>query len=82
MKLVSLYDCLPYVITYLPNFDVSNHVHLEFYSLQAVRAKVWKARLASPLFNCKTYASNMERLFWKMWKNYEEGNSPTHVTEL
>lgn len=50
--------------------------------LQAVRAKVWKARLTSPLFNCKTYASNMERLFWKMWKNYEGGNSPTHITEL
>ncbi|XP_052793386.1 UDP-N-acetylglucosamine--peptide N-acetylglucosaminyltransferase 110 kDa subunit-like isoform X2 [Mya arenaria] len=50
--------------------------------LSAMRAKVWKARLTSPLFNCKTYARNLERLFWQMYKVYSQGSPPQHVTQL
>ena len=49
--------------------------------LKAMRAKVWKARLESPLFNCKTYASSMEKLFERMWKMYEKGEKPDHITD-
>ncbi|XP_052282446.1 UDP-N-acetylglucosamine--peptide N-acetylglucosaminyltransferase 110 kDa subunit-like isoform X3 [Dreissena polymorpha] len=48
--------------------------------LSAMRAKVWKARLTSPLFNCKTYTQNLERVFWKMWKQRVAGNSPQHIS--
>ncbi|KAK3577263.1 hypothetical protein CHS0354_030548 [Potamilus streckersoni] len=47
--------------------------------LRALRAKIWKARTSSPLFNCKTYAYNMEKLFWKMWKHHQAGNPPDHL---
>ncbi|XP_047496022.1 UDP-N-acetylglucosamine--peptide N-acetylglucosaminyltransferase 110 kDa subunit-like isoform X4 [Penaeus chinensis] len=49
--------------------------------LKATRAKVWKARIDSPLFDCKTYATNLERLFGRMWKKYNGGEKPDHITE-
>ncbi|XP_069130169.1 UDP-N-acetylglucosamine--peptide N-acetylglucosaminyltransferase 110 kDa subunit-like isoform X1 [Argopecten irradians] len=48
--------------------------------LRGTRAKVWKARLSSPLFNCEHYASNMESLYRKMWQRYEEGLEPDHLS--
>ncbi|XP_060064319.1 UDP-N-acetylglucosamine--peptide N-acetylglucosaminyltransferase 110 kDa subunit-like isoform X1 [Ylistrum balloti] len=48
--------------------------------LRGMRAKVWKARLSSPLFNCQHYASNMETLYRKMWQRYEEGLEPDHLS--
>ncbi|XP_052282456.1 UDP-N-acetylglucosamine--peptide N-acetylglucosaminyltransferase 110 kDa subunit-like isoform X2 [Dreissena polymorpha] len=50
--------------------------------LRAMRAKVWKARMSSPLFCCQTYVNNMERLYWKMWKLQSSGLTPRHITEL
>ncbi|XP_045202989.2 UDP-N-acetylglucosamine--peptide N-acetylglucosaminyltransferase 110 kDa subunit-like isoform X1 [Mercenaria mercenaria] len=50
--------------------------------LQAMRAKVWKARLTSPLFNCQMYAHNMEKVFWQMWNTCSQGEPPKHVTQL
>ncbi|XP_035209929.1 UDP-N-acetylglucosamine--peptide N-acetylglucosaminyltransferase 110 kDa subunit-like [Stegodyphus dumicola] len=50
--------------------------------LKAIRAKVWAARTESPLFNVKTYATNLERLFYEMWAKYERGEKPNHITEL
>ena len=52
------------------------------FSLRATRAKVWHGRSDSPLFCVKTYASNMERLFHKVWERHEKGEKPDHVTEL
>ncbi|RWS14657.1 UDP-N-acetylglucosamine--peptide N-acetylglucosaminyltransferase-like protein, partial [Dinothrombium tinctorium] len=49
--------------------------------LKAIRAKVWKARTESPLFNVKTYATNLEKLFYKMWNIYEQGKKPEHITD-
>ena len=47
-----------------------------------MRAKVWKGRTDSPLFNCKTYATDLERLFEVMWEKFSRGEKPDHVTEL
>ncbi|CAE1308336.1 OGT [Acanthosepion pharaonis] len=49
--------------------------------LKSVRAKVWKARTTSPLFNTKLYASHLEKLYLRMWDRYEHGLSPDHLTE-
>ena len=50
--------------------------------LKAIRAKVWAGRTESPLFNVQKYTSNLERLYLKMWKNYEYNKEPEHITEL
>uniref|UniRef100_A0A1W7RB52 protein O-GlcNAc transferase n=2 Tax=Hadrurus TaxID=88315 RepID=A0A1W7RB52_9SCOR len=49
--------------------------------LKAIRAKVWQARTENSLFNVKIYASNLENLFYKMWKKYEKSEKPDHITE-
>merc|ERR1740129_174534 len=48
--------------------------------LRGVRAKVWKGRLESPLFNVKTYATDMEDLFYKMFDKFKRGEKPSHIT--
>ncbi|KAF6778769.1 hypothetical protein AHF37_01897 [Paragonimus kellicotti] len=48
--------------------------------LQAMRAKVWKARESSQLFNCRSYASDLENLYARMWQQYESGNLD-HITD-
>ncbi|KAL4230375.1 hypothetical protein ACF0H5_010758 [Mactra antiquata] len=50
--------------------------------LRSMRAKVWKARLSSPLFSCQTYVKNMERLYWQMWKKCSMNEPPHHITQL
>jgi protein O-GlcNAc transferase len=50
--------------------------------LRGMRAKVWKGRTESPLFNCKTYATNLESLFEVMWEKFARGEKANHVTEL
>ncbi|GFY38234.1 UDP-N-acetylglucosamine--peptide N-acetylglucosaminyltransferase 110 kDa subunit [Trichonephila inaurata madagascariensis] len=50
--------------------------------LKVIRGKVWAARTESPLFNVKTYATNLERLFYAMWARHERGEKPNHITEL
>jgi len=50
--------------------------------LKAIRAKVWAGRTESPLFNVQKYTSNLERVYSKMWKIYESGKQPEHITEL
>lgn len=50
-------------------------------SLKAIRAKVWIRRSESPLFNCKIYATDMERLFLRMWQRLAAGEKPNHITD-
>lgn len=50
--------------------------------MKAIRAKVWKARSESPLFNCKMYALGMEMLYKKMWERYARGEKPDHVAAI
>jgi len=49
--------------------------------LKAIRAKVWARRSESPLFSCRMYARDMERLFLRMWQRYASGEKPHHITE-
>lgn len=48
--------------------------------LKAIRAKVWVARVDSPLFDCKHYATGLEKLFRRMWKRFEAGLEPDHIS--
>ncbi len=50
-------------------------------SLAKMRAKVWHQRTASPLFNIRHYAKDLENLLMKMWKRYEHGEAPDHITQ-
>lgn len=49
--------------------------------LSQVRAKVWRARIESPLFNTEQYAHDLERLYKRMWEQFEGGNKADHLTE-
>lgn len=50
--------------------------------LKALRAKVWKARVESPLFDCSQYAKGLEKLFLRMWEKYENGELPCHISAV
>ncbi|KMY91610.1 uncharacterized protein Dsimw501_GD17889, isoform C [Drosophila simulans] len=50
--------------------------------LKALRAKVWKARVESPLFDCSQYAKGLEKLFLRMWEKYENGEIPDHISAV
>ena len=51
------------------------------FSLTAIRAKVWNLRSDSQLFNCQTYANDMERLFLRMWQRQANGEKPHHISQ-
>lgn len=48
--------------------------------LQGIRAKVWKARSDSPLFDCKKYANGLETLFARMWDRHAHGKTADHIS--
>ena len=48
--------------------------------LKAIRAKVWNARIESPLFDFKQYAQGLEKLFYKMWDRFSRGLAPDHIS--
>uniref|UniRef100_A0A336MKK1 protein O-GlcNAc transferase n=1 Tax=Culicoides sonorensis TaxID=179676 RepID=A0A336MKK1_CULSO len=48
--------------------------------LKAIRAKVWKAREETPLFDCKAYAEGLEKLYTKMWQRFSSGEAPAHIS--
>ncbi|CAH1776946.1 unnamed protein product [Owenia fusiformis] len=50
--------------------------------LKDIRAKVFKQRTESPLFNTKLYASHLEKLYRSMWEKYEHGEKPEHITQI
>ncbi|KAL3115763.1 hypothetical protein niasHT_007768 [Heterodera trifolii] len=47
--------------------------------LNQTRAKVWKARTTSTLFDVKQYCTDMENLLHRIWKRYENGLPPDHI---
>merc|ERR1739848_905961 len=49
---------------------------------RAIRAKVWKQRMESPLFCVKTYASDLEKVFEAMWDKYQAGEKSDHISHL
>ncbi|XP_037728327.1 UDP-N-acetylglucosamine--peptide N-acetylglucosaminyltransferase 110 kDa subunit isoform X4 [Drosophila subpulchrella] len=50
--------------------------------LKTMRAKVWKARVESPLFDCSQYAKGLEKLFLRMWEKFENGELPDHISAV
>lgn len=48
--------------------------------LKSIRAKVWVSRADSPLFDCKQYAQGLEKVFKRMWKRFETGLEPDHIS--
>lgn len=61
--------------------DIAVRLGTDRQYLKAIRAKVWKARTESPLFNVKTYTSNLEKLYRRMWAKYERGEEPDHIID-
>lgn len=47
-----------------------------------VRARVWKQRICSPLFNTKQYTIDLERLYLQMWEHHSNGNKPEHLVKF
>ncbi|XP_059484315.1 UDP-N-acetylglucosamine--peptide N-acetylglucosaminyltransferase 110 kDa subunit [Neocloeon triangulifer] len=48
--------------------------------LKAVRVKVWQARMTSPLFDCRSYAASLEKLYYKMWEKHAKGEKADHIS--
>lgn len=47
-----------------------------------IRARVWKQRICSPLFNTKQYTIDLERLYLKMWEHLSSGIKPEHLFKV
>jgi len=47
-----------------------------------MRAKIWRARLESPLFNCSMYTNDLEKLYRAMWDKYDRGEKPNHILSV
>lgn len=60
--------------------DIAVKLGTEPEYLTAIRAKVWNMRSESPLFNCRIYANDMERLFSRMWQRHTNGEKPNHIS--
>jgi len=61
--------------------DIAVKLGTDLDYLKTVRSRVWENRLKSPLFDCKHYASNLEKLYDAMWDKYLEGEGPDHLTD-
>jgi hypothetical protein len=59
--------------------ELFQKIKISFFSLRVTRARVWKARIDSPLFNVQTYTTNLERLYRVLWDKYERGEDPDHA---
>ena len=47
----------------------------------AIRNKVWKGRMESPLFSVKTYTRDLEDLYYKMFQKFQRGEKVSHITQ-
>uniref|UniRef100_A0A915CTP7 O-GlcNAc transferase C-terminal domain-containing protein n=1 Tax=Ditylenchus dipsaci TaxID=166011 RepID=A0A915CTP7_9BILA len=47
--------------------------------LAQTRAKVWKSRTTCTLFDVRQYCSDLERLFYRIWKRYEDNQPADHI---
>lgn len=45
------------------------------------RAKIAEARSTAKLLDIQQYCSDFEQLLLKMWRRYENGMTPDHITE-
>lgn len=56
-------------------------IYFLLFSYQRIKLQVWDGRLISPLFNTQKYTLDLEKLFYKMWRRYEQNLPPDHVVE-
>lgn len=49
---------------------------------RCIRAKVWKAREESPLFDCQAYAGGLEALYSLMWDKHARGEPADHIAAV
>nr|XP_054755102.1 UDP-N-acetylglucosamine--peptide N-acetylglucosaminyltransferase 110 kDa subunit-like isoform X2 [Lytechinus pictus] len=59
--------------------DIAIRLGTDIKFRQHIRAKVWRRRIESPLFNTKMYAQSLELLYAKLWEKYEKGEPCDHV---
>ena len=59
--------------------DKAIHLGNNPLELNALKARIQEARIKSPLFDAKRYATDMEKLFRKMWDRYEKGLPAEHI---
>uniref|UniRef100_A0A8C1YIU2 UDP-N-acetylglucosamine--peptide N-acetylglucosaminyltransferase 110 kDa subunit n=1 Tax=Cyprinus carpio TaxID=7962 RepID=A0A8C1YIU2_CYPCA len=62
--------------------DVAVKLGTDMEFLKKVRARVWKQRICSPLFNTKQYTMDLERLYLQMWEHYSAGGKPDHLVKM
>uniref|UniRef100_A0A3B3SY28 UDP-N-acetylglucosamine--peptide N-acetylglucosaminyltransferase 110 kDa subunit n=1 Tax=Paramormyrops kingsleyae TaxID=1676925 RepID=A0A3B3SY28_9TELE len=62
--------------------DVAVKLGTDMEYLKMVRARVWKQRICSPLFNTKQYTIDLEKLYVQMWEHYSAGAKPEHLVNL
>ncbi len=61
--------------------DIAVKLGLDKDYLKSIRAKVFKSRLTSPLFNTEFYTKSLERLYIKMWKVFEKNEVKNHIID-
>uniref|UniRef100_A0AAX7U7Y6 UDP-N-acetylglucosamine--peptide N-acetylglucosaminyltransferase 110 kDa subunit n=1 Tax=Astatotilapia calliptera TaxID=8154 RepID=A0AAX7U7Y6_ASTCA len=61
--------------------DIAVKLGSDMEYLKMVRARVWKQRICSPLFNTKQYTMDLERLYLQMWEHHSNGNKPDHLVK-
>eukprot|EP00064_Thunnus_orientalis_P000964 superscaffoldBa00000058_g965 len=62
--------------------DIAVKLGSDMEYLKMVRARVWKQRICSPLFNTKQYTIELERLYLQMWEHHSNGNKPEHLVKF
>jgi len=48
---------------------------------RAIRNKVWKGRVESPLFSVRIYTQHLEDLYYKMFQKFQKGEKASHITQ-
>nr|XP_043896138.1 UDP-N-acetylglucosamine--peptide N-acetylglucosaminyltransferase 110 kDa subunit isoform X5 [Solea senegalensis] len=62
--------------------DIAVKLGSDMEYLKMIRARVWKQRICSPLFNTKQYTTDLERLYLQMWEHHSNGNKPEHMVKF
>uniref|UniRef100_A0AAQ4PU79 UDP-N-acetylglucosamine--peptide N-acetylglucosaminyltransferase 110 kDa subunit n=1 Tax=Gasterosteus aculeatus aculeatus TaxID=481459 RepID=A0AAQ4PU79_GASAC len=62
--------------------DIAVKLGSDMEYLKMVRARVWKQRICSPLFNTKQYTIDLERLYLQMWDHYSNGKKPEPLVNI
>jgi len=59
--------------------NIAVRLGVDYEYLRQIRAKVWKARTTSTLFDVRQFCHDLEDLMMKMWQRYENGLPADHI---